>query len=74
MSKFWTKVIFWENVKKTCAVFGGPATAGLSFMNAGDLWVCLSGGLTAIGAVLAIWVTDYNKNGIVDLFENEKPV
>lgn len=69
MSKFWRRTIFWENMKKSCALFGGPVTAGLHQFQAADLWVCLSGAIAMLGALLAIWATDNNKDGIVDLFE-----
>jgi hypothetical protein len=71
MSKFWTKTIFWDNLKKTCALFGGPVTAGLHQFQAADAYVWLSGALAMLGAVLTIWATDNNKDGVVDLFENE---
>jgi hypothetical protein len=71
MSKFWQKFIFWENLKKTCALFGGPVTAGLHQFEAANVYVWLSGCLAMLGAALTIWATDNNKNGIVDLFDNE---
>lgn len=69
MSKFWRKVVFWENMQKTCAVFGGPATAGLSYLEAASGWVWAAGMFATLGALLSIWMVDHNKNGIVDIFE-----
>lgn len=69
--KFWKKLIFWENVKRTIAVFGAPGVVGLHEFGAADHWMIIAGTLTLVGAVLAIWATDNNKNGIVDIFENE---
>ena len=69
MSKFWTKTLFWENMKKSCALFGGPVTAGLHQFEAADVWVILSGGISMLGALLAIWATDNDKDGTVDLFQ-----
>ncbi len=66
---FYKKTIFWEGIKRTCAVYGAPATAGLSFMDAGSGWVILSGVLAGLGAFVSIWLTDKNNNGVIDLFE-----
>lgn len=69
MSKFWVKTIFWENMKKTCAVFGGPAVAGLHSLDAANEWIWFAGLFATLGALLSIWMVDNNKDGIVDLFE-----
>jgi hypothetical protein len=69
MSKFWKRTIFWENMKKTCALGGGPVTAGLHQFEAANVYVWLSGMLALLGAVLAIWMTDNDKDGQVDLFQ-----
>jgi hypothetical protein len=66
---FWKKTIFWEGIKRTCAVYGAPTTAGLSFMDADSIWVITSGVIAGLGAFLAIWLTDKNNNGVIDLFE-----
>lgn len=69
MSKFWVKVTFWENVKKTFAIASAPATAGVHFGGGSDFWVLFAGVMGFVGALLAVWIADQNKNGIVDLFE-----
>jgi hypothetical protein len=69
MSKFWIKTMFWENVKKTFAILGAPATAGLHMLEAADGWVIFAGLFSFFGALLAIWITDNDKDGIVDLFQ-----
>jgi len=68
-SKFWKKVTFWENVKKTIAVFAAPGVVGLHELGASDHWMLIAGGFSFVGAVLAIWCTDNNKDGIVDIFQ-----
>ncbi len=67
--KFYKKVIFWENVKRSLATFSGPAVVGINEFGAADKWVVLAGGLAMLGGILAIWMTDHNNNGVVDLFE-----
>lgn len=69
MSKFWIKTAFWENVKKTIAVFAAPGVVGLHEMGASDNWMIVAGGFSCLGAVLAIWAVDNDKDGIVDLFQ-----
>lgn len=66
---FWKKTLFWENIKRSCAVFGAPTTAGLAFVEAQTGWVIASGLLSGLGAFIAIWLTDRNNNGVIDLFE-----
>lgn len=67
--KFWKKVIFWENIKKTIAVFAAPGVVGLHELGAADHWLLIAGGFSFAGAILAIWCTDNDKNGIVDFFQ-----
>lgn len=67
--KFWKKTIFYENVKKTIAVFGAPGVVGLHEFGAADHWMIIAGTLSMIGAILAIWATDNDKDGTVDLFQ-----
>jgi hypothetical protein len=69
MSKFWRKTIFWENVKKTIAVFAAPGVVGLHEIEAARGLILAAGALSMAGAVLAIWAVDNNKDGIVDIFE-----
>jgi hypothetical protein len=69
MSKFWKKTIFWENMKKTIAVFAAPGVVGLHSLDVSDIYMYLAGAFSLAGAVLAIWAVDQNKDGIVDLFE-----
>lgn len=69
MAKFWIKTAFWENVKKTIAVFAAPGVVGLHEMGASDNWMIVAGGFSFLGAVLAIWAVDNDKDGIVDLFQ-----
>ena len=67
--RFYKKVLFWENVKRSLATFSGPAVMGVSEFGAADKWVILAGLMAMMGGVLSIWMTDHNKNDIVDLFE-----
>lgn len=67
--KFWKKTLFWEQVKKTIAVFAAPGVVGLHEMGAADHWMLVAGGFSFMGAVLAIWAVDSDKDGTVDLFQ-----
>jgi len=68
-NKFWKRTVFWENVKKTIAVFAAPGVVGLHELGASNNLMIVAGGLSFIGAVLAIWAVDHDKNGVIDLFE-----
>lgn len=70
--KFYHRTIFWENIKRTLATFSGPAVMGVHELGAGDKWVVTAGVLAMLGGVLAIWMTDQNNNGIVDIFESKE--
>lgn len=71
MKNFWIKTIFWENIKRTCAILGGPTAAGLHVFQAGDLWVVVSAAISFLGAILAIWMVDADRDGVVDIFQDE---
>lgn len=72
MSKFWKRTIFWENVKKTIAVFAAPGVVGLHELQVDDKVMFFAGSLAFVGAVLAIWMTDNDKDGIVDIFQDSE--
>lgn len=67
--KFWKRTVFWENVKKTIAIFAAPGVVGLHQMGAADIYLWIASGFSIVGAVLAIWAVDTNKDGVVDLFQ-----
>lgn len=67
--KFWTKTIFWENIKRSIAVFTGPTVVTLHELRAADTWIMLAGVLGFLGGLISIWMTDNDKNGTVDLFQ-----
>lgn len=69
--KFYTRTIFWENIKRTLATFSGPAVMGVHEFGAADKWVVFAGVMAMLGGVLAIWMTDQDNNGVVDLFEDK---
>lgn len=67
--KFYTKTIFWENLKRTFATFSGPAVVGMHEFGAADGWMLAAGIFSLLGGILSIWMTDQDNNGVVDLFE-----
>lgn len=68
---FWARTLFWEKVRGTIAMFAAPATASIHMAGGSNFWVGFSGAMGFAGAVLAIWMVDHDKNGIVDLFEDQ---
>lgn len=69
MSKFWRKTIFWENIKRSLAIFTGPTVVTLHEFEAADVWVMVVGAMGFIGGLISVWMTDHDNDGIVDLFE-----
>lgn len=67
--KIWKLTSFWENVKKTIAIFAAPGVVGMHELGAADHWMLIAGAFSFMGAILAIWFTDHDKDGIIDLFQ-----
>jgi len=70
--KFWIKTSFWDRVIKTLALFGTPAGMGAGYLQANPTYLIIGGVCAMLSAALAIWFTDADKNGIIDLFEDEE--
>lgn len=71
MSKFWIKTLFWDRVRNSLAIFGTPGGAIAAYIETNPFWLFLSVICAVLIALIAIWMTDNDKNGIVDLFENK---
>jgi hypothetical protein len=71
--RFWKRIIFWENLKKTIAIFSAPGMLTLHELSAADHWLFIAGSFSFLGAILSVWIADHNNNGIVDLFEHHEP-
>ena len=67
--KFWTKTSFWNNVIKTLALLGTPAGISAGYFQAEPLYLLIGGISAFLSAALAIWFTDKDNNGIIDMFE-----
>lgn len=71
MRKIFKRTFFWQRVRDSLAIFGTPGGAIAAYMDANPLWLTLSA-VSAVGvALIAIWMVDHDKNGIVDIFEND---
>ena len=70
--KFWIKTTFWNRVIKTLALFGTPVGISAGYFQANPTYLLIGGLCAFVSAALAIWMTDADKNGIVDLFENKE--
>lgn len=72
MSKFWIKTFFWQRVRDSLAIFGAPGGAIAAYVESNPFWLAVSVASAIAVALIAIWMTDHDKNGIVDLFEKDK--
>lgn len=72
MSKFWKYTTFWERVIKSLALLGptGGVIAGKYLED--PFWVGAGVISALIAGWLAIWMTDKDNDGIVDLFQKKK--
>ena len=69
MSKFWTKTLFWQRVRDSLAIFGTPGGAIAAYVDSNPFWLAVSVASAVAIGLIAVWMVDHNKNGIVDLFE-----
>ena len=67
--KFYTKTIFWERIKNSLAIFGMPSGALAAYMEMNPKYLLVSAISGVLIALMAVWFTDHDKNGIIDLFE-----
>ncbi len=65
---FYKKTIFWENIKRSLATFGGGTVLGLHEFGAADHWMILAGVMTFAGGLISIWMTDQDNDGYIDIF------
>jgi hypothetical protein len=63
---------FWKKVERTTGVLGGMSTFLFAESEVPYWWMQISGGLTIVGMLLAVWMADTDGNGIVDLFDKNK--
>jgi hypothetical protein len=70
MSRYFQRTHFWGKVRDTFALFGTGTTIGLEAAHVSGFWVYVVSGSTLIGAGIAIWMDDHNKDGIADIFQD----
>lgn len=74
MKTFLKKTIFWSRVRDSLAIFGTPGGAIAAYVETNPAWLCLSAVSAVLVALIAIWMVDHDKNGIVDIFEDDEKV
>ncbi|GIV35413.1 MAG: hypothetical protein KatS3mg031_2948 [Chitinophagales bacterium] len=63
------KTIFWENIKRTLAIFTGPATYAIHELNVADTWMVVAAVLFFLSGIISVWMTDMDNDGNVDIFQ-----
>ncbi len=74
MSRYFEKTHFWEKVKDTIHIVGTLTQMGLITADSAHVWNYVTAGGQIIGMFIAIWFADKNKDGTVDIFEQEVTV
>jgi hypothetical protein len=69
MKNFWKRTLFWDRVRNSLAIFGMPSGALAAYVEMNPTWLLISAISGALIALMAVWFTDSDKNGVVDLFE-----
>lgn len=67
--KFYTKTVFWQRVRDSLAIFGMPTGALAAYVEMNPTFLLISAISGVLIALMAVWFTDHDKNGIIDLFE-----
>lgn len=71
--KWWMQIKYWTKIKGTVALGGIGTEITLFIADSSDLWKWVAAGATALSYLITIWIEDKNNNGIVDIFEKDKP-
>ena len=74
MSGYYKKTQFWEKVKDSIHVVGALTQMGLITADSAHVWNYVTGIGQLAGMMIAIWFADKNKDGTVDIFEQEVTV
>jgi hypothetical protein len=69
MSKFWRKIAFWDKVKNTLALFGAPGGALAGYLQTNPTYLIIGILCAILSGAIAIWFTDSDKDGTVDIFQ-----
>lgn len=69
--KLWHRTAFWTKVEKTFLYVGSTITGGMVAADAGKLWMAISVLTTITGGIVGFWMTDANKDGIIDLVQDD---
>ena len=71
MKTFFKRAIFWNRVRDTLAILGTPGGAIAAYVNTNPLLLTISVVCAVLVAAIAIWMVDSDKNGIVDIFQDD---
>lgn len=69
--KYFKTVPFWNKVNHSIQLFGTGSQVALVAADASHIWNYIAAGATTISMLFTIWMEDNNKNGTVDVFEED---
>jgi len=69
----WKRTIFWTKVKDSLAIGAILSQAGLEVGNASEAVKLFVAGGSILAYLVGMWMEDKNADGIVDIFEDNKP-
>lgn len=69
--KYFKTVSFWTKLNNSVQLFGTGSQVALVAAEASHIWNYVAAGATVITMLFSIWMVDINKNGIVDVFEED---
>ena len=70
---FWEGVSFWMKLKAIIAMFGAGGEITLIITEQSAVWHYITIGATILSILITNVIEDKDNDGIVDLFENNKP-
>lgn len=68
---FYKKTIFWQRVRDSLAIFGMPSGALAAYVEMNPTWLLISAISGVLIALIAVWMTDNDKDGTIDLFQDK---
>ncbi len=72
MTKIFARMTFWDRIKKIIRLLAGISIVGMGWQDAPSWAFITIGVIGVIAEMLDIIITDVNKNGIIDIAENDQ--
>jgi hypothetical protein len=69
--KIWHRTTFWTKIEKSFLYIGSSISGTMVLTDAGKLATLIVIGSTIAGGLVGFWMTDANKDGIIDIIQDD---